>query len=65
MGMFLEVATTLGGAGRGASLAAQGVRHVIAVIFGFVLLFSPILSLRPADSPTARQPDRTGHAASA
>lgn len=45
IGMFLEVATTLG-ALLGAYLTARTTSHTIAVVFGFVLLYSAYLSLR-------------------
>jgi uncharacterized membrane protein YfcA len=45
IGMFLEIATTLGAVG-GATLAAFAPTHIIAVIFGFVLIFSAALSLK-------------------
>jgi uncharacterized membrane protein YfcA len=46
IGMFLEIATTLG-ALAGAFLASSLSTSVIAVIFGFVLIFSSYLSSRP------------------
>ncbi|HXG08235.1 MAG TPA: sulfite exporter TauE/SafE family protein [Gemmataceae bacterium] len=54
VGMFLELATTLG-AVSGAFLATDVIKSTgtLAVIFGVVLLFSAYLSLRP-------RPDRTG-----
>lgn len=45
IGMFLEIATTLGAVG-GAILAVYAPTHIIAVIFGFVLIFSAALSLK-------------------
>ena len=45
IGMFLEIATTLGAVG-GAMLAIFAPTHIIAVIFGCVLIFSAILSFR-------------------
>ncbi|GAA4314963.1 sulfite exporter TauE/SafE family protein [Compostibacter hankyongensis] len=45
LGMFLEIATTAGAVG-GALLAAYTPTHVIAVIFGIILLLSAGLSLR-------------------
>jgi uncharacterized membrane protein YfcA len=45
IGMFLEIATTLGAVG-GAMIAIYAPTHIIAVIFGFVLIFSAILSFR-------------------
>src|SRR5204862_3938870 len=58
LGMFLEVATTLG-ALSGAVLATSVVSTaVIAVIFGVVMLISSYLSLRPRrDRDAAEQPD--------
>jgi len=52
VGMFLEVATTLGAVG-GAVVAGYISTHAIAVIFGLVLLFSAYLSWRPRGSGTA------------
>jgi uncharacterized membrane protein YfcA len=49
IGMFLEIATTLG-ALVGAYLAAQVSTGAIAVVFGLVLLVSAYLSLRPKRS---------------
>src|SRR5512135_235454 len=46
IGMFLEIATTLG-ALAGASLAAVLAPSVIAVVFGVVLVYSAFLSSRP------------------
>lgn len=45
VGMFLEIATTLGAVG-GAMIAIYAPTHIIAVIFGFVLLFSAFMSFR-------------------
>ena len=45
VGMFLEIATTLG-AIAGAAIAVFAPTHAIAVIFGFVLLYSAITSLK-------------------
>ena len=50
IGMFLEVATTLG-ALLGAYLAAKISGHWIAIIFGVVLLYSALSSLRKWPSP--------------
>jgi uncharacterized membrane protein YfcA len=50
IGMFLEVATTLG-AVTGAFLVAQLHVGAIAIIFGLVLLFSAYQSLRPPHDP--------------
>jgi uncharacterized membrane protein YfcA len=46
IGMFLEIATTLG-ALFGAHLAAHVSTHVIAIVFGVVLLFSAYFSRKP------------------
>jgi uncharacterized protein len=56
IGMFLEVATTLG-ALLGAFLVAKVSPSHIAVIFGLVLLFSAILSLRPPRTHSSRPSD--------
>jgi uncharacterized membrane protein YfcA len=45
IGMFLEIATTTG-AVTGAMIAIYAPTHVIAVIFGFVLIFSAGISLK-------------------
>lgn len=45
IGMFLEVATTLG-AVTGALIAVYVSTHVVAIIFGIVLIFSAAMSLR-------------------
>ena len=45
LGMFLEIATTLGAVG-GAFLAAYIPAHYIAIIFGVILIFSAIMSLK-------------------
>jgi uncharacterized membrane protein YfcA len=56
IGMFLEIATTLG-AVAGAMLAARVSTHVIAVVFGLMLLYSAFLSwhstpdVAPLDKP--------------
>jgi uncharacterized membrane protein YfcA len=58
IGMFLEIATTLG-ALAGAFLGGWIAPAAIAVIFGFVLLGSAILSLtQREDGPGQSQPDR-------
>ena len=58
IGMFLEVATTIG-ALLGAYLVAKVSPSAIAVIFGLVLLFSAGLSLRKTPAITGtRPPDR-------
>jgi len=57
IGMFLEIATTLGAIG-GATLTAVLAPNAIAVIFGVVLLLSSYLSFRrPRDNPDC-VPDR-------
>ncbi len=56
IGMFLEVATTLG-AVLGAFLVTKVSPSAIAIIFGLVLLFSAGLSLRPPASHGSRPPD--------
>lgn len=45
IGMFLEIATTLGAVG-GAMIAVYAPTNMIAVIFGFVLIFSAAISLK-------------------
>jgi uncharacterized protein len=50
VGMFLEIATTLG-AFLGAFLAARIPTSAIAIIFGLVLLHSAYLSIRPLPVP--------------
>ena len=57
IGMFLEIATTFG-ALAGASTAARLPTHVIAVIFGLVLIFSAYLTSRPRrQRPGGSPPD--------
>ncbi|MBD2093399.1 sulfite exporter TauE/SafE family protein [Microcoleus sp. FACHB-1515] len=57
IGMFLEVATTIG-ALFGAAIATMVSTSLIAVIFGVVLLYSAYLSIRPKrDRPTSSSPD--------
>ena len=57
IGMFLEVATTLG-ALFGAYLAARVSTAAIGVVFGLVLLYSGYSSTRtPVDAPEDSQPD--------
>jgi uncharacterized membrane protein YfcA len=46
IGMFLEVATTLG-ALAGAFIALRAPTHLIAIVFGLVLLYSAYQSVRP------------------
>jgi uncharacterized membrane protein YfcA len=57
IGMFLEVAAVFG-AVAGATLATMLDEHVIAVVFGAVLVASAYLSLRRNE---AREPDRRSH----
>jgi uncharacterized membrane protein YfcA len=58
IGMFLEIATTLG-ALLGAALASTVSTAVIAVIFGSVLIYSSFLSSRTRPAPaTDGKPDR-------
>ena len=57
IGVFLEIATTLG-ALAGASLAAHLSTHVVAVTFGVVLAASAFLSSRPRPRSDREQPDR-------
>lgn len=57
IGMFLEVATTLG-ALVGASIAARISPAAIAVVFGMILIYSSFLSSRPrTDIPADQQPN--------
>jgi len=57
IGMFLEVATTLG-ALLGAYLTAKVSSHAIAIVFGLVLLYSAIAGLRGhKQDPTHAPPD--------
>ena len=55
IGMFLEIATTLGAVG-GAVLAAYAPTQIIAVIFGFVLIFSAALSFKKKNQILAQTP---------
>ncbi len=55
IGMFLEIATTLGAVG-GAALAAVAPTSAIAVIFGVVLLVSAYLSRRESATANAGAP---------
>ena len=58
VGMFLEIATTVG-ALAGAAIAIYLRASVIAVVFGFVLLYSAYLSFRQKEHETANvAPDR-------
>ena len=58
VGMFLEIATTLGALG-GAFVAATVSTTAIGVIFGLVLIYSAYLSSRsPADPLAGEAPDR-------
>jgi uncharacterized membrane protein YfcA len=57
IGMFLEIATTLG-AVAGALLAARISTGAISLLFGLVLLYSAYVSSRPRREPVdCRQPD--------
>jgi len=56
IGMFLEIATTLG-ALLGAALATRVSTHAIAIVFGLVLLFSAYFSRKPR-SQAAREAPR-------
>jgi uncharacterized membrane protein YfcA len=55
LGMFLEIATTLGAIG-GAFLAVFAPTNVIAIIFGCILIFSAILSLQKKVSHVENDP---------
>ncbi|MFN4259068.1 MAG: sulfite exporter TauE/SafE family protein [Gemmataceae bacterium] len=58
VGMFLEIATTIGALG-GAMLVAWLQPNIIAIVFGLVLLYSAYLSYRPRPPETeAASPDR-------
>jgi uncharacterized membrane protein YfcA len=59
IGMFLEIATTLG-AIAGAAIAFFAPTHAIAVIFGFVLLNSAVASFikRNGNAESEFQPDK-------
>jgi len=54
IGMFLEIATTLG-ALRGAVLATKVPAAAIAIIFGLVLVYSAYLSKRPRGKPLGEE----------
>src|SRR5262245_52090143 len=57
IGMFLEVATTLGAVG-GAYIAGRMPVSAVAIVFGLVLLWSAYLSLRrPAEASLNEKPD--------
>jgi uncharacterized membrane protein YfcA len=58
IGMFLEVATTLG-ALLGAYLTAKVSTHWIAMIFGIVLLYSAVASFRQTSENITRKPKQT------
>jgi uncharacterized protein len=61
IGMFLEIATTLG-AILGAYLATRLSTNIIGVVFGAVLLFSAYFSAREPDPGLAEDtPDRLAH----
>ena len=55
IGMFLEIATTVG-ALAGATLAAKLSTAVIAVVFGLVLIYSSYLSSRPRTETVRKDP---------
>src|SRR5665213_632711 len=55
IGMFLEIATTLGAVG-GAMLAIFAPTHIIAVIFGCVLIFSAVLSFKKKNQILVQTP---------
>ena len=58
IGMFLEIATTLG-ALLGAGLATRVSTHAIAIVFGVVLLFSAYFSRKPrSQADRSVSPDR-------
>jgi len=58
MGMFLEIATTLG-AIAGAFLSASLPVGIIGIIFGFILIFSAVLSIRKKKDPGSHnEPER-------
>jgi uncharacterized protein len=54
IGMFLEIATTLG-AVAGAAIAVIAPTHAIAVIFGFVLLYSAVTSFQKREGVIENQ----------
>ncbi|MGC8669117.1 MAG: sulfite exporter TauE/SafE family protein [Chthonomonadales bacterium] len=57
IGMFLEIATTLGAIG-GAYLAAHVAASTIGIIFGIVLIYSAVISRQPQrDLPQIGKPD--------
>lgn len=57
IGMFLEIATTVG-ALAGALIATHVSTSTIAIVFGFVLIYSAYLSIRPqAAHPIEEKPD--------
>jgi uncharacterized protein len=58
IGMFLEVATTLG-ALLGAYLTAKVSTHWIAMVFGIVLLYSAVASFRQKSENITRKPKQT------
>ncbi len=59
IGMFLEIATTLG-AIFGAYLAAKVSTHAIGITFGIVLLYSAYLSFRAKHASGSDRPDPRG-----
>jgi uncharacterized protein len=62
IGMFLEIATTIGAIG-GATLALIAPTHALAIIFGIVLLYSAVNSFinRERISPPYREPEKGEH----
>lgn len=55
LGMFLEIATTIG-AIVGAFLAVYAPTHLIAIIFGVILIFSAILSFQKKNQQLKNEP---------
>ncbi len=55
LGMFLEIATSLGAVG-GAIVAVYAPTHTIAVIFGCILIVSAFLSLKKKPNPIEHTP---------
>jgi uncharacterized membrane protein YfcA len=59
IGMFLEVATTLG-ALLGAYLTAKITTHWIAIVFGAVLLFSAVMTFQKKNELPSNEPNKLG-----
>jgi uncharacterized membrane protein YfcA len=59
IGMFLEVATTLG-ALLGAYLTAKVTTHWIAIVFGAVLLFSAVMTFQKKNELPSNEPNKLG-----